>query len=96
MIFNYSKIKIFYFIHFFKTKFVFLNNSKFKLYLLTMGCKNSGAAKAEGPTKLDKEAKDTEEKPKAYDRDAEKDQEIGEEFLNPDKDMDEAATKIQQ
>ena len=30
-----------------------------------------------------------------YDRDAEKNQEIGDEFLNPDKDMEEAASKIQ-
>ena len=31
----------------------------------------------------------------SYDRNAEKDQEIGEEFLNPDKDMEEAASVIQ-
>ena len=59
-----------------------------------MGCKNSSAATTEDPVKL--ENKDM-EKPKkdGYDRNAEKDQEIGEEFLNPDKDMDEAASKIQ-
>ena len=30
-----------------------------------------------------------------YSREAEKNQEIGDEFLNPDQDMEEAATKIQ-
>ena len=32
--------------------------------------------------------------PKTYDRNKEKHQEIGDEFLNPDEDMDKAATKI--
>ena len=41
------------------------------------------------------EAIEGDAKEKAYDRDAEKNQEIGEEFLNPDEDMDKAATKIQ-
>jgi hypothetical protein len=31
---------------------------------------------------------------KGYDRDGEKNQDIGEEFLNPDKDMEQAATTI--
>ena len=31
----------------------------------------------------------------SYDREAEKDQEIGDEFLNPDKDMEDAARTIQ-
>ncbi len=44
---------------------------------------------------MEKKETDGEKKKEGgYDRDAEKDQEIGEEFLNPDKDMDEAATKI--
>ena len=30
----------------------------------------------------------------SYDREAEKDQEIGDEFLNPDKDMEDAARTI--
>ena len=41
------------------------------------------------------EAKTEGTKDGGYDRDAEKNQEIGDEFLNPDKDMEEAATKIQ-
>jgi hypothetical protein len=32
---------------------------------------------------------------KEYNRDDEKNQEIGDEFLNPDKDMEQAATTIQ-
>ncbi len=31
----------------------------------------------------------------AYNRDGEKDQEIGDEFMNPDKEMVQAATKVQ-
>ena len=46
--------------------------------------------------KEEKPADGADAKKDGYDRDAEKNQEIGEEFLNPDKDMDEAATKIQQ
>ncbi len=42
-------------------------------------------------------AKKKESKPaeKDYDRDGEKNQEIGDEFLNPDKDMEQAASTIQ-
>ena len=44
-----------------------------------------------------KKEKEIKNKPakKGYDRDGEKNQEIGDEFLNPDKDMEQAATKIQ-
>jgi hypothetical protein len=38
--------------------------------------------------------KKQEDNKEGYDRDAEKNQEIGDEFLNPDKEMDEAASKI--
>ena len=41
------------------------------------------------------EVKKEEPSEEKYDRANEKNQEIGEEFLNPDKDMEEAATKIQ-
>ena len=41
------------------------------------------------------DGKDKDGEKEGYDRDAEKDQEIGEEFLNPDKEMDAAASKIQ-
>ena len=52
-----------------------------------------GAPAEEAPKE---EAKEEAPAEKGYDRDAEKNQEIGEEFLNPDEDMDAAALKIQQ
>lgn len=46
--------------------------------------------------KKDEKAQKKDEKvSKKYDRGAEKDQEIGEEFMNPDEDMDKSALKIQ-
>ena len=54
--------------------------------------------KKQARQKAKKEKKDkNKSKPakKGYDRDGEKNQEIGDEFLNPDKDMEQAATKIQ-
>ena len=53
------------------------------------------ATKEKAPEKKAPEKETTEKKAEGYDRENEKNQEIGEEFLNPDEDMEQAATKIQ-
>ena len=52
-------------------------------------------AKEEKTKPKESKPKKGKEANEGYDRDAEKNQEIGEEFLNPDEDMEQAASKIQ-